>query len=74
MLDAGGLLAGGTGLREAARQMASYADKILRGSSPGDLPIQAALSHEFVVNLQTARRIEVSVPSALLAKANRVIQ
>jgi putative ABC transport system substrate-binding protein len=54
--------------------MASYADSIFRGSSPGDLPIQAALSHEFVVNLQTARRIDLTVPSALLAKANRVIQ
>jgi len=74
MLDAGGLLAYGTSLREAARKMASYADKILRGSGPGNLPIQAALSHELVVNLQTARRIDVAVPSAMLAKANQVIQ
>jgi len=74
MLDAGGLLAYGTSLWEAARNTASYADRIFRGASPGDLPIRAALSHEFVVNLQTARRIAVSVPSTLLAKANQVIQ
>jgi putative ABC transport system substrate-binding protein len=74
MLDAGGLLAYGTGLREAARKMCSYADEVLRGTRPGDLPIHGAISHELVVNLQTARRIDVTVPSALLAKANQVIQ
>jgi putative ABC transport system substrate-binding protein len=73
MLDAGGLLAYGTSLREAARQMASYADRILRGAKPGDLPIRAALSHELVVNLQTARRLDLTVPSDLLEKANQII-
>jgi putative ABC transport system substrate-binding protein len=73
MVDAGGLLAYGTSLREAARHMAHYADKIFRGANPGDLPIRAALSHELVVNLQTARRLGVTVPSDLLAKANQVI-
>jgi hypothetical protein len=63
MLDAGGLIAYGTSLREAARHMAHYADSILQGANPGDLPIRAALSHELVVNVQTARGIGVSVPS-----------
>ena len=74
MLDAGGLLAYGTSLRKAAENMASYVDKIFRGSSPGDLPIRAALSHELMVNLQTARRLGITVPSAVLAKANQVIE
>jgi ABC-type uncharacterized transport system substrate-binding protein len=52
--------------------MGSCADEILRGTSPGDLPIQGALSHELVVNLQTARRIHVTVPLALLAKATKL--
>ena len=73
MLDAGGLLSYGTSLREAARQMASYADRILRGAKPGDLSIRAALSHELVVNLQTARRLDLAVPSNLLEKANQII-
>ena len=73
MVDAGGLLAYGTSLREAARHMAHYADHIFRGANPGDLPIRAALSHELVVNLQTARRLGVTVPSDLLAKANQVV-
>jgi hypothetical protein len=45
------------GGREATRRMARYADDIFRGANPGDLPIKAALSHEVVVNLQTARRL-----------------
>ena len=53
---------------------APYADKIFRGANPGDLPIKAALGHELVVNLQTARRLGISVPAEILAKANQVLQ
>jgi putative ABC transport system substrate-binding protein len=74
MLDAGGLIAYGTSLREAARQMAHYADRILQGANPGDLPIRAALAHELVINVRTARRLGVSVPSEILERANQVIQ
>jgi putative ABC transport system substrate-binding protein len=74
MLDAGGLIAYGTSLREAARHMAHYADNIFQGAHPGDLPIKAALSHELVVNLQTARRLGAAVASEMLAKANQVIR
>jgi putative ABC transport system substrate-binding protein len=73
MLDAGGLIACGTSLRKATQRMAGYADKILRGANPGDLPIEAALSHELVVNLQTAQRLGVTVPSEVVAQANQVI-
>jgi len=74
MLDAGGLIAYGTSLREAARHMARYADSILRGANPGDLPIRAALAHELVVNVQTAQRLGVSLPPEIIARANQVIQ
>jgi putative ABC transport system substrate-binding protein len=74
MLDAGGLFTYGTNLREAARQVAHYADNIFRGANPGDLPIKSALSHELVVNLKTARRIGITVSSELLTKANQVIR
>jgi putative tryptophan/tyrosine transport system substrate-binding protein len=74
MLDAGGLIAYGTSLHEAARQMARYADNIFRGANPGDLPIKAALAHDLVVNLQTARRLGVTVPAEILAKASQVLQ
>ena len=74
MLDAGGLIAYGTSLREAARQMAQYADTIFRGGNPGELPIRAALSHELVLNLQTAEQLGVTVPSEVLARTNQVIR
>jgi putative tryptophan/tyrosine transport system substrate-binding protein len=74
MLDASGLIAYGTSLREAARHMAHYADRILQGANPGDLPIRATLSHELVVNVRTARELGVSVPSEILGRANQVIQ
>ena len=74
MLDAGGLIAYGTSLREAVRQMAQYADDILRGANSGNLPIKAALAHELVINLHTARRLGITVPAEMLAKANQVIQ
>ena len=74
MLDAGGLIAYGTSLREAARHMAHYADDILRGANPGELPIKAALAHELVINAAAAQRLGVDVPSEIFWKANQVIQ
>jgi len=72
--DAGGLLAYGTSLREAAREMAPYVDKILKGARPGDLPIRTLLKHELVVNLQVARALRVTVPDDLIGRADLVIQ
>ena len=74
MVDAGGLFAYGTSLREAAKHMAGYVDKVLKGARPGELPIEAALSHELVVNLKTARALGVTVPPELLKRADQVIQ
>ena len=74
MLDAGGLIAYGTSLREAARQMAQYADTILRGGNPGELPIRRPCRTNLWVNLQTARQLGVTVPSEVLAKANQFIR
>jgi putative ABC transport system substrate-binding protein len=72
-VDAGGLIAYGTSLREAAKQMAVYADKILNGANPGDLPIEAALRHELVINLGTARKLGMTVPLELLDRASHLI-
>jgi putative tryptophan/tyrosine transport system substrate-binding protein len=72
-VDAGGLIAYGTSLREAAKHMAVYADEILKGAKPGDLPIEAALRHELVINLRTARKLGMTVPLELLNKASQVI-
>ncbi|WP_422109854.1 ABC transporter substrate binding protein [Bradyrhizobium elkanii] len=61
-------------LRSGATHGTHYADGILRGANPGDLPIRAALAHELVVNVQTARRLGINVPSEILEKADQVIQ
>ena len=74
MADAGGLFAYGTSLREAARHMARYADRILKGSLPGELPIEAASHHELAINLSAAKHVGVTVPPELIAQAGRTIQ
>jgi putative ABC transport system substrate-binding protein len=74
MLDAGSLFAYGTSLRDAARQLARYADRILKGNKPGELPIEAALNHELVINQRVARLLGVACPPELLNRANQVIE
>lgn len=72
-VDAGGLIAYGTSLREAAKHMAIYADKILKGARPGELPIEAALRHELVINLKTARKLSLTIPLELIDRASQLI-
>jgi putative ABC transport system substrate-binding protein len=74
MVDAGGLFAYGTSLRDAARHMARYADSILKGSKAGELPIEAALNHELVINQRVAWLLGVACPPELLNRANLVIE
>jgi len=73
MADAGGLFTYGTSLREAARHMARYVDRILKGSSPGEMPIEVASHHELAINLSAARRLGVTVTPELLAQADQTI-
>lgn len=74
--DAGwtGLMAYGTSLTLAAQQIPVYVDKILKGAKPGDLPVQAITRRQFIINLKTAQRIGVTIPSDVLKQADRVIR
>jgi putative ABC transport system substrate-binding protein len=72
--DAGGLIAYGTSLPEGYRRMATYVDKVLKGTKPGDLPVEAVTRYELTVNLKTAKEIGVTIPPGVLKRANQVIQ
>jgi putative ABC transport system substrate-binding protein len=69
----GGLIAYGPSLTGLYRGIASYIDKILRGTRPSALPIQAPTTYELVVNLRTARALGLPIPTTILAAADEVI-
>jgi putative ABC transport system substrate-binding protein len=72
--SSGGLLYYGLDFPEMYRQAAIYANQILRGTKPADLPVQAPNKFEMVVNLKTAKALGLTVPQTLLATADEVIE
>jgi putative ABC transport system substrate-binding protein len=71
--DSGGLASYGSDTRDLYRRAASYVDRILRGVKPGDLPVQAPVKFELVINLKAAGALGLEVPYNLLVLADRVI-
>lgn len=72
--EAGGLISYGPDRADLYRRATIYIDKILRGAKPSDLPVQQATKFELLINLQTAKRLELTIPPAMLLRANEVIQ
>ena len=70
----GALMSLGIDNKDLFRRSASYIDRVLRGTKPQDLPIQAPTTFQLVINLRTAKALGLTVPPAVLARADEVIQ
>src|SRR3990170_2181027 len=73
-VEAGGLMTYGVSVEDLARRAATFVDKILKGRTPADLPVEQPMKFDFVINLKAAKQIGVTVPPNVLVRASRVIR
>ncbi|MEO6163524.1 MAG: ABC transporter substrate-binding protein [Candidatus Binatia bacterium] len=73
-VEAGGFMSYSTNYNDLFRRAATYVDKILKGRTPADLPVEQPIKFEFIINLKAAKQIGVTIPPNVLARADKVIK
>jgi len=74
LVEAGGLMFYGVNILDLDRRAATYIDKILKGRTPADLPVEQPMKFEFIINLKAAKQIGLTIPPNVLVRANKVIR